>query len=249
MDAEAYKTMAENERIHWWFCGRRAILLSILKKINKNKVARALDIGSGTGGSMRDLAVFAQEVRGLEPSAEAIVYLRSNYPDLNVIQGVFPEEMPDGQYNLITMFDVLEHIKDDRAAIGALSNLLAPGGMAVITVPAFPVLWSQHDEYLRHFRRYTISGLKTILAGNNNLSISHIHYYNSLLFAPIFLIRLFHKIFKTNQRGDDKKIPNKFINRFLQAIFSLERFWLPNWSLPFGVSIICIIKKKQYDHD
>lgn len=245
MESGAYKTMADNERIHWWYCGRRAILLSILKKINKNKVERALDIGSGTGGSTHDLTEFAKEVCGLEPSAEAIAYLHASYPDLKVLPGVFPQDMPDGQYNIITMFDVLEHIQDDRAAINALSSLLAPGGLAVITVPAFPFLWSRHDEHVHHFRRYIISGLKKIIMENKNLSIQHICYYNSILFFPILLIRLFHKIFKTERGGDDENVPNKFINQLLQRIFSLERLWLPGVSLPFGVSIICIVKKNK----
>ncbi|MFA5771015.1 MAG: methyltransferase, partial [Patescibacteria group bacterium] len=79
---------------------------------------------------------------------------------------------------------------------------------------------------------------------NKDLSITYVHYYNSLLFAVIALARLYKKILKIGRGGDDEQIPNKILNKALQWIFSLERFWLPYASLPFGVSIICVIKKK-----
>jgi SAM-dependent methyltransferase len=243
MEDKAYKTMAENERKHWWFCGRRIILASVLKKIIKDRVQRALDIGSGTGGTTCDLLKFSKEVYGLEPSIEAIAYTQANYPELNIIQGFFPEKIPAGQFDLITILDVLEHIKDDRSAIEALSNLLSPSGVAVITVPAFPFLWSSHDEHLHHFRRYTISKLKKLIIENKSLSIQYINYYNSILFFIIVLVRLFHKVSGIKREGDDEKIPGKMLNCVLKKIFSFERLWLPNRSLPFGVSIICVIKK------
>lgn len=243
MEEGAYKTMAENERVHWWFCGRRKILMSVLNKLTKNKFERALDIGCGTGGSMLDISRFAKIVEGVEPSTQAIFFAKKNYPGLKIVQAVFPNEIPDDKYDLITMFDVLEHIKSDENAVNAVSKLLLPGGMAIITVPAFQFLWSQHDEHLHHFRRYTILSMKNLISTNKNISIEYICYYNSLLFLPILLSRLYHKIMKFRSCGDDEKVPKKFVNKILQSIFSLERFWLPYRSLPFGVSILCIVKK------
>ena len=141
------------------------------------------------------------------------------------------------------MFDILEHIQNDKIAASALSNLLAPNGIAIITVPAFSFLWSKHDEHLHHFRRYNVSQIKKIFGEHKDISIQYIHYYNSLLFIVIAIIRLFRKMFNMEQGGDDEKIPNNFLNDILKSIFSLERFWLPYKSLPFGISIICIIKK------
>lgn len=244
MEESAYKTMSENERIHWWFCGRRAILMSILSKLSKKKFQRALDIGCGTGGSMQDLNNFANEFFGIEPSLQAIEFAHQNYPGLNIVRGTYPNELPLGKYNLITMLDVLEHIEDDQSAVDALPGLLSPDGIAIITIPAFNSLWSTHDDHLHHFRRYSIDEVKKLFCKNSNLKIEEIHYYNSLLFIPIAVNRLFRKLFKLKSGGDDEKIPNRFINKFLQLIFSLERFWLPKWSLPFGVSIICIVKNK-----
>lgn len=245
MEIGAYKIMAENERIHWWFCGRRIILLSIISKLLKNQIGRALDIGCGTGGTMLDIKRFAQKVEGIDPSTEAINFAHSNYPDLNITKAKFPDELPSGKYDFITMFDVLEHIENDKAAIKALSELLLPRGFGVITVPAFPFLWSQHDEFLHHFRRYTIGKMKELISQNPGITIKHIHYYNSLLFLPIVFIRMLHKLFGTKSGSDDQKLPNKYVNKLLKNIFSLERFWLPIRSFPFGVSIICIIEKNK----
>ena len=119
------------------------------------------------------------------------------------------------------------------------------GGIAVVTIPAFNFLWSNHDVLLHHFRRYnTISIKEKIL--KCNFDIIYISYFNTFLFPFIFIYRLvknFLKIKNTKpKRTNIIRIPI-FINKLLISILSLEARILKNIKFPIGVSIFTIIKK------
>lgn len=245
MELSAYKEMSEIEQRHWWFRARRKIILSVLKKLlGDKKVATALDVGCGTGGTMKDVCEFAETVEGLEYSPEAIALARQNFPALQISEGAFPEAAPTKQYDLVTLFDVLEHVKDDSAAAVAIGRLLLPGGMALITVPATPSLWSEHDVQLHHQRRYTNKGLRALFETQKDLEILNLSYYNSLLFVPIYLFRQLKNLIKAKDGQGDNFLPAAPVNTLLEAIFSFERHWLPKSVMPFGVSLMCIVKKK-----
>lgn len=75
-------------------------------------------------------------------------------------------EQPAGQFDLLTLLDVLEHVPDDRAFLGQLvAQRLAPGGVALISVPAWQLLYTEHDHFLHHCRRYSPEMGMAVLTG------------------------------------------------------------------------------------
>jgi SAM-dependent methyltransferase len=64
-----------------------------------------------------------------------------------------------GTWNTVLLWDVLEHIDDDGAALGAIARLLSPGGCLVVAVPSNPTEWRWDDDFYGHFRRYTRADL------------------------------------------------------------------------------------------
>ena len=153
MEAELYRQMRDLEDRHWWFMGRRVIVASLLRRSGLAKNARMLDLGCGTGGNLAMLSEFGQVV-GAELDEHA-AQLASDRGLAPIVRGKLPHGLPldAGVFQCVTLLDVLEHIEDDRATLEAVHRVLAPAGQLLITVPAFPFLWGEHDVAHHHQRR------------------------------------------------------------------------------------------------
>ncbi|MFZ2555909.1 MAG: class I SAM-dependent methyltransferase [Minisyncoccia bacterium] len=241
MESGMYKEMAALEGSHWWFQGRRAVVLDLLARYAPK--GRLLDIGLGTGFNAKLFKDHGYVVEGVEPAAEGIAFAKTIVPDLQVIQASFPSPAVfSDTYDVVALLDVVEHFPDDMAALKDVARVLKAGGVAVITVPAFRFLWTPHDERAHHFRRYRKGELKRVLekAGLEPIVLS---YYNFFLFPLIALARIFGSFKKESGKSDFDKTP-LFLNSILAALFGSERFLLRVLSLPFGVSIVALVRKK-----
>ncbi|GAA4408687.1 class I SAM-dependent methyltransferase [Nibrella viscosa] len=243
MQSHVYAEFAHIERVHWWFKARRGILDSILSAFVPKKASNCLDIGSGPAINAIMLKRHAQRLTLLEPSIEGVTMAKENLPEATIIHGFFPQDRPDAKYELITAFDVIEHIEDDKSAITAIAGMLQPNGITVITVPAYNWLWSEHDDVVHHKRRYTKDGLQELME-SSGLVVEKISYFNFLLFLPISAARFLLRASKKKREATDFSLTPSFINIPLQYIFSLERYLLKWSSLPFGISILCVARKK-----
>jgi SAM-dependent methyltransferase len=241
MDRVVYRELAAlDENDWWWFVGRRSIIETTLRRrlapAPVDHPRRILDAGCGNGGNMVMLQQFGA-VTGVEPSAIAIDAARKRCPDARAIHGPIPEGLPDGErFDLIALLDVLEHIEHSGAALEALRRHLAPGGQFIVTVPAFPFLWSKHDDANHHFRRYTLGSLTRELTDAGFQVDFHTHY-NISLFPPIAAARVLNKLLSI--RDNDVGSLNKgLVNSILKRTFSAERHLVSRVQFPFGVSLL-----------
>jgi hypothetical protein len=119
---------------------------------------------------------------------------------------------------------------------------LKPGGVLLISVPAFPFLWSAHDEVHHHKRRYILGELKSKLE-DASLKVGYVSYFNTILFPLVFGVRLLGKLLTNKRESGDLAMPHPWMNRLLFTLFSSERFVLGRWPLPFGVSVMAVARK------
>lgn len=242
MDPHIYQQMRSLEDQHWWFSGRRRIVGQMLASIDLPEQTRILDAGCGTGGNLNFLSQFG-EVTGVELDDGAAVLARER-GSWSVLKGSLPDKMPfaEQRFDLIVLLDVLEHIDDDNASLRTLQNLLAPGGYLVLTVPAFPFLWSPHDEEHHHKRRYPAAGLQEVIQ-NAGLRLQYMSYFNTWLFPLVAAIRLVRRVFPAGEVGRDVALPKPVVNRMLKALFSSERHWIGRHRMPFGISLLAVARK------
>lgn len=242
MDPAVYEMMARNELGHWWFRGRRRILTRLIEAyIAPPEGGRVLEAGCGTGGNMELLSGYGR-LDAFEYDENARRRASDN-TDIAVERGELPHDIPfeDGAYDLIALLDVLEHVDDDRGSLEALGEKLNSDGRLLITVPAFPALWSAHDEQHHHKRRYTKSGLKECIE-SAGLSLDLIGYFNTFLFPVAVAERAVAKMLGRQSNADET--PNRLLNGLLYQTFAMERHLVGRLPLPFGLSLFAIAGRR-----
>jgi SAM-dependent methyltransferase len=227
--------MSAQEADHWWFVARRAIIESLIRShVPLGDGARVLEAGCGTGGNLAMLAAHG-ELDAFEFDAEARV-LAQGHGIGTIAAGALPGGIGFGEtrYNLIALLDVLEHVDEDAASLSALGARLKAGGRLLVTVPAAPWLWSEHDERHHHKRRYTKAGLCTVAQGAG-LKVEAAGYFNSLLFPLAVAQRVAHQLLRRQMRLDVR--PSRLVNGMLQSVFATERHLLDKVPFPAGLSL------------
>ena len=242
MEAQLYLDLDALEDDHWWFRGRRAIVRAALaRRLAPAARREILDVGCGTGGMLPLLATFGR-VEGLEAEPVAVASARRRAPGTVVHVGALPEGIPAGRsWDLVTAFDVIEHIEDAVAALRAIRGVLLPGGQFVCTVPAFPFLWSRHDEANHHFRRYTRATLLRDLEAAG-FRVEWTTYFNSILFPVVVAARLAGRFLPARGSASDVEPTPALLNRALTALFASERHVVTRVSVPFGVSLLAFAR-------
>jgi len=242
MEDKEIERMCEFEENYWWFIGRKQIIISTLQNQLKDKTnLKILDVGCGTGGTTSSLTKFGTTY-GTDFSTKALQF--SNKRGLNVLKsGVYELPFISETFDIITIFDTLEHIKDDLLVLKELKRILKNDGLIFLTVPAYQFLWSDHDVSLSHYRRYNAKKLSIVVerAGLKKVRIS---YMITILFPALAIFRLVSKLKKSNPNPTPSliRVP-KYVNKFLKKVLSLENKILQKINLPFGLSLICIVKK------
>lgn len=240
--------MYEIEEKHFWHKGRNSIIESVVKRLLrfKNKL-NYLEIGCGNGIVLKHLEnKFKWHLEGIDLSLYALNLARKRTKARLMRADIFKVDMPR-KYDVIGLFDVIEHVDDDSLFLKQCSKLLDKNGKIVITVPAGPSLWSVVDKASGHKRRYTMRSLKKSIS-NAGLDIEFISYYGFTILPFLWLSRLKNRPVKGF--GDVEilsfslRVPNNFINSFLGSVLQLEAKYLRRFASSVGTSLIAVVGKK-----
>ncbi|HKP52861.1 MAG TPA: class I SAM-dependent methyltransferase [Chloroflexia bacterium] len=254
MRHDLYYDLYTKEQDYWWHVGKRAIVYGLLDRFGrKGKAAgrRALDLGCGTGLNLDHLSKLAQPV-GTDYYEEALQFCRERGHTMLCKADAAELPFGEGVFDIITALDVVEHLDDDVTALCELRRVLRPGGVAVISVPAYPVLWTYWDDILGHRRRYTTRTLRAAVE-KAGLEVLKVSYSNTLTLFPATGVRilkvLLHRASETRREprvpeSDFVPIP-EWLNRALIAYYRLEAWALRRVNLPFGLSVVCVARRKR----
>ncbi|HLQ38308.1 MAG TPA: class I SAM-dependent methyltransferase [Planctomycetota bacterium] len=246
MDRLAYETFARLEDTHFWFVSRRRIFFDLLDRTLAGRTdLRVLEIGCGAGGMMGPMRRYG-EVHGIDIDREYVRHCKDRGFTRVLCASGYELPFADGSFDLVTLFDTMEHIPDDKKALVEVKRVLKPGGMLFVSVPAYQFLWSQNDTVAHHFRRYTAPRLRAVVqaAGLRPLRVS---YFNTLLLPLIVPVVLWQKLLDRlgwlpqGFNNTSVKMP-LLVNGLFTAVMSSERLPLRRISFPFGHSLLAMAR-------
>jgi SAM-dependent methyltransferase len=242
MNPDTYAAEAQFEKSHWWFDGRRRLFIRIAEALAPDRNAPILDIGTSTGGTLREFADHGyRNLSGLDPSPEAIRFCREKGLD-GVREGsVSAMPFADASFDFVIAADVIEHVDDDAQAVREVHRVLKPNHHAVFTVPAFKMLWSHQDDIAHHKRRYRLPELLARLR-EAQFEIVEIYYFNYLLFVPILAARTLFKLFRIRVENEDELNPTA-MNRLFSLVFRADIATARHLHPPFGVSVFALVRR------
>lgn len=252
-----YKQYRQLELEHWWLRGREHILKTIIRHkldyadCDDANCKKILNVGAATGRTSEWLTSFG-DVSSVEYSAEC-ARMAEQFTKMPItVASAEDLPYPDHHFDLVTAFDVIEHIEDHSLAVSELLRVTKPAGNVLVTVPAFPLLWSEHDEINQHYRRYSRGQLLALFS--NSVVLQH-GYFNSILLPPIAAARLLSRA-TASLHSKDEKAPKSDFERtrtsFLDPLFAtLMRFEGTlirlGLRLPAGVSEYIAVSPKEHD--
>lgn len=240
MELSEYGRMEQEERNYWWHIGRREVLQKVLGRyLPPAKNLDILDVGCGTGVNYNWLKNWGR-VTGLDTSTEALEYCRNKQVYDELIQTDGTNLAFDSRFDLVTSFDVLEHIQDDMSALQNWHAALKPNGYIFITVPAYQWLFSAHDKALHHQRRYSAKELREKFA-QAGFGIKFISPFFWFTFPMVMLVRLLTK--KSTPKTSYVSTPGT-LGKFLISLSKSEANFLDKGDpLPWGSSILVLAEK------
>jgi len=224
-----------NPKVHWYYQSKKVPLFRYFKKLTKEqgKALTVIDFGSGSG-------FFAIELQEAFPNmVKEVLLVDIGYTaeEMAATEGSNIRKMhyiPEGISDcVVVMMDVLEHIEDDYAILQDIRNRLGENAHYFITVPAFMSLWSGHDVFLGHYRRYTLPVLRKLLDTKDCKIDSHYYIYG-WIFPLVWLIRRIKGGGETNaspESSDMKPAPApvnfllKYINIFEMNFRKINKLW------------------------
>ena len=209
----------------------------IIEQAKRHVGRRVVDAGCGSGNMTRllldrDLVVAVDEwddfVSIMERSFAGIDNVAVH--SLDLADPTMPEQLAQYEVDSVFCSNVLEHVEDHQGALANMAALLPPGSPIFLLVPAFPMLFGEHDRADHHFRRYTKKSLRETIAPLP-IKIERDYYMNLPgFFAWFTYVRLLRR--RLNEEGIG------LYDRIIPGIRAVEERVRP----PFGQSLVALMR-------
>jgi ubiquinone/menaquinone biosynthesis C-methylase UbiE len=247
LDPEEYEIMYGVEGSHWLYSGMRAITERLLDRCcPPASRLKILDAGCGTGAGMTTYLNKYGEVTGVDISEIALGFCRKRRAERLSQASITDLPFAPGVFDLVTSFDVLyeQAVANDRTALKEFARVLKREGHLLLRLPAYNWLRGQHDQVTHTARRYVTAQVSEMLQ-ECGFEPGQITYANMFLFPVALLKRMLERLHKNREPKSDLAIKVGPFNNILMGILSLEAPLISRASLPFGLSVIALARKRQ----
>jgi ubiquinone/menaquinone biosynthesis C-methylase UbiE len=203
-----------------------------------------LDCGCGTGYNLRLLAPYGR-AWGMDLTQSGLDRARAAGRPL-VRASAVHIPFADASFDLVTSFDVLQCVLDDRGAAREMARVLQPGGALVATVSAFEFLKGDHSLLTHEMHRYTRDTVHGLLSGAG-LTPEHVSYAFASLFPLLLGVRTLQRLVRGEHSasGQELQIPPAPVNALLTALVSGEAAVARHVEMPFGTSLVVLARRPR----
>jgi SAM-dependent methyltransferase len=207
-------------RRHPWWQARARLALAALRSRRILPPARVLDVGCGWGVNLLALESAGYTATGLDISRQILELI--DCPNRRLIEADLTQELPQQRdsADAVLVLDVIEHVDDDSSFLRSIAQLLPPAGVAVVSVPARPDLFSEFDRIQGHHRRYLPDSLRAAFAGSG-LEVTQLFWWGAWMVPVLRWMRRANRI----TAADNAKIYAEYLR-------------LPRWPLPLMMKLL-----------
>lgn len=240
MRADEVRQLAHTEESYWWHRGRQRIVKRVLARYVAPG-SRILDVGCGPGGTT-EAYTGDNHVLAVDASPESVRHAHERGLAVASMDAAHLGVRP-GACDAVVSLDLIEHVADDVGALREMYETLRPGGVLIVTVPAYQFLWSAHDDAVGHLRRYTRGGLLRV-AREAGFEVVLGAYAMSSILPAAMAVRLAERL--RPRRGEPAarfiRLPGA-VNGALERIIGLGPMPLRFVPIPFGLSIVLVARR------
>jgi len=233
---------------HPWWHARVKLTLALLKQLGILPPARVLDAGCGWGVNLDALERHGYRVDGLDISRRILE--RLDKPQRSLVEADLTQSLPEPiePYDAVIALDVIEHLDNDRIVVARLGQLTRPDGVAILSVPALPDLYSEFDEVQGHRRRYVPDTLRQAFS-ESNLRVERLFWWGSWM-VPVLRRR------KLKPRAHASLSPAETYRRYLalppwplslglRLAFTLDHLWTLQGKAAQGTTLFAIARRAE----
>lgn len=245
MRPDEYRKLAELEDRMWYF---RALHRHCQRALTRaglaGRAADLLDDGCGTGGLLRFFhrAEPGWRLTGIDFSARACALARERCGDFAAITqaSALALPFPDASFDAVVSGDVICQLPDPLVAFREMARVLRPGGVAVVNAPAYPWMWSYHDDACESVRRFVRPEIRGHFE-HAGLQVEALTHWNALPFPAVWAKR---RLLPAVAATSDLRVEAPWLERTLDGVMALERGWLEaGGSWAWGTSIFGLGRK------
>jgi len=254
-DPVYFDRLAAVENKHFWFRSRNQVIRKLIQQtvVKFQPGYRVLEIGCGTGNVLNEMRKACPQglVVGADLFFEGLKFARDRVT-CPLIQADLHDMPFQAKFNLIGLFDVIEHITDDEEVLEQLKQILVPGGYLFITVPANPSLWSYTDKAAYHIRRYKLVEMENKLL-SAGFRIEFITHYMTFIFPIVWFSRKLNALSSRNKPMSKEQATDLTMAEFkITPLINLVFTWLLSLEarilklrikLPVGTSLLALVQK------
>lgn len=238
MDLKEENAIGGDPGSHWYYISKGRAIKAL---IGRERARSLVDVGAGSGVFSRMLVE--------EGFAERAVCVDPNYTEewvgsRRTDRIAWLRKVDTVDADLVLMIDVIEHVDDDAGLISDYVKMAAPGTRFIISAPAFNFLWSSHDDFLEHRRRYTLKSLQCAVEAAG-LEPVETRYFFGMLFPAAALLRIADRALKGDKEATQSALKSApdWLNDALVAVHDLERAALFPFNRLAGVTAFCVARK------
>ncbi len=243
MKHDEYEIMFRVEDHHWWYVGLRAMLDVHWRTYVLEDDPRVVDVGCGTGATLDALPDGAYSA-GIDYSLDAVRFCRLRDVRCTAVASAEALPFPDRHFDAAISCDVLcqRSVRDKSVPLREIRRVLKPGGILLLNLPAYQWLHSSHDTRVCTDRRFTKTEVNQLLR-DCSFEPLRATYWNTLLFPPIALLRLWWKL-RPRPQSDLAGAWESPLAPLFKGLLYVERTLMKLGPLPFGLSVFVVARKR-----
>lgn len=240
MTSAHLQELIDLEERYWWHVSKRRLVGDLLRRFVPSR-GNLVEGGVGSARNLREWEQMGYRVEGFDVMPESVEHACQRGLAARVHDLEQPWPVESGSCRAVILLDVIEHTEHPEAVLRHAADALAPGGCAIVTVPAYPALYSAWDRLLGHYRRYTRHELRRE-AQEAGLAVEWLSHWNAVTLPPALLVRTVERLTASRKETEFPRV-SRWVNSALCGALSMERRLLSWCRIPCGLSLVAVLRK------